>query len=235
MLLGILLAAVIVICIALVGVILLQRSEGGVLGMSGGGPGNFMSVRGTGDLLTRTTQILAGIFFVLCLVMTLVTGHIRRNTELTQGLKNLTLAPQSGPAGRVLGRRQRRSAIRRAGRACPGSAAGRRPRPVRPIGPSRRSDRAPRARSAADGRLKTAPQTPAGPAVAPKPAVAPRPAVKKPVKPVSDRAGRRDACARSSSGGPSARADACSDARACARRGPGRAGQSSGEPVGRVD
>jgi preprotein translocase subunit SecG len=96
MLLGILLAAVIVVCIALVGVILLQRSEGGVLGMSGGGPGNFMSVRGTGDLLTRTTQILAGIFFILCLVMTLVTGHMRRDAELTKGLKDLTLAPQSG-------------------------------------------------------------------------------------------------------------------------------------------
>ena len=48
MLLGILLAAVIEVSVALVGVILLQRSEGGVLGMSGGGPGNFMSARGTG-------------------------------------------------------------------------------------------------------------------------------------------------------------------------------------------
>ena len=50
----------------MVGIILLQRSEGGALGMSGGGPGNFMSARGTGDLLSRTTQILAGAFFLLC-------------------------------------------------------------------------------------------------------------------------------------------------------------------------
>ena len=93
MLLGILLATVIVVCIALVGVILLQRSEGGVLGMSGGGPGNFMSARGTGDLLTRTTQILAAIFFGLCLVMTLVTGHLRRESSITAKLRDLSIAP----------------------------------------------------------------------------------------------------------------------------------------------
>jgi preprotein translocase subunit SecG len=93
MLLGILLAAVIVVCIALVGVILLQRSEGGVLGMSGGGTGNFMSARGTGDLLTRTTQILAAVFFGLCLIMTLVTGHIRRQSSLENQLKGLAIAP----------------------------------------------------------------------------------------------------------------------------------------------
>jgi preprotein translocase subunit SecG len=94
MLLGILLALVIVVCVALVGVILLQRSEGGVLGMSGGGgAGNFMSARGTGDLLTRTTQILAGVFFGLCLLMTLVTGHIRRQSSLESQLKGLAIAP----------------------------------------------------------------------------------------------------------------------------------------------
>jgi preprotein translocase subunit SecG len=93
MLLGILLAAVIVVCIALVGVILLQRSEGGVLGLSGGGPGNFMSARGTGDLLTRTTQILAAIFFGLCLVMTLLTGHLRREASIASKLKDLAISP----------------------------------------------------------------------------------------------------------------------------------------------
>ena len=65
MLLDILLAILIVVCLSLIGVILLQRSEGGALGMSGGGPGAFMTARGTGDLLTRTTQILAAIFFAL--------------------------------------------------------------------------------------------------------------------------------------------------------------------------
>lgn len=98
MLLDILLAAVFVVCIALVGVILLQRSEGGVLGMSGGGPGNFMTARGTGDLLTRTTQILAAVFFGLCLTMTLITGHVRRESALANSLKTLTVAPTTAPA-----------------------------------------------------------------------------------------------------------------------------------------
>src|ERR1700679_338234 len=71
----ILLVTIILVAVAMVVTILLQRSEGGALGMSGGGPGNFMSARGTGDLLSRTTQILAGIFFVLCLTMTIIGGH----------------------------------------------------------------------------------------------------------------------------------------------------------------
>jgi len=75
MLLDILLAVLIVVLPVADRVILLQRSEGGALGMSGGGPGAFMTARGTGDLLTRTTQILAAIFFSLCLAMTLISGH----------------------------------------------------------------------------------------------------------------------------------------------------------------
>jgi len=76
----ILLVAIILIAVAMVITILLQRSEGGALGMSGGGPGNFMSARGTGDLLSRATQILAGIFFALCLAMTLLGGHHGRSS-----------------------------------------------------------------------------------------------------------------------------------------------------------
>ena len=51
------------IAAALVGVVLIQRSEGGGLGIGGGGgSGGFMSTRGTANLLTRTTAILAGAF-----------------------------------------------------------------------------------------------------------------------------------------------------------------------------
>jgi preprotein translocase subunit SecG len=87
MLLDILLAILIVVCLSLIGVILLQRSEGGALGMSGGGPGAFMTARGTGDLLTRTTQILAAVFFSLCLAMTLISGHTRGAGSLVDKLK----------------------------------------------------------------------------------------------------------------------------------------------------
>ena len=87
MLFGILLAINILVCVALVGVILLQRSEGGALGMGGGGGGNFMTARGAGDLLTRTTQILAGTFFVLSLAMTIIGGRSHIGTSVADRLK----------------------------------------------------------------------------------------------------------------------------------------------------
>lgn len=75
MLLSILLTIHILVCIALIGVILLQRSEGGAFGMGGGGSGSFMTARGAGDLLTRITAILATVFFILSLVLTLLSGR----------------------------------------------------------------------------------------------------------------------------------------------------------------
>jgi preprotein translocase subunit SecG len=61
------------ITIALIGVVLIQRSEGGGLGLGGGqGMGNFMSGRGTANLLTRTTAILGTAFFALSLTLALL-------------------------------------------------------------------------------------------------------------------------------------------------------------------
>ncbi|MDB5440386.1 MAG: preprotein translocase, SecG subunit, partial [Caulobacteraceae bacterium] len=71
MLFALLLVVNILICIALICVVLLQQSEGGALGM-GGGPSGFMTARGAGDLLTRTTWILAGAFIVLSLSLTVL-------------------------------------------------------------------------------------------------------------------------------------------------------------------
>ena len=62
----------VLIAIALVGVILLQKSEGGALGMGGGGMSGFMTGRSTANLLTRATAILAAAFMttsVLLVVM----------------------------------------------------------------------------------------------------------------------------------------------------------------------
>ena len=59
---------------ALIGVVLLQRSDGGGLGVgSSGGMGNFMSGRGTANLLTRATAILAIAFFALAVALALLT------------------------------------------------------------------------------------------------------------------------------------------------------------------
>ena len=62
-----------IIAAALVGVVLMQRSEGGGLGIGGGGsPGGLMSARGAADFLTRTTKWLAVLFVVLAIVMAAV-------------------------------------------------------------------------------------------------------------------------------------------------------------------
>jgi len=74
MLLNLLLVVEILVGIALTIVVLLQRSEGGALGM-GGGPSGFMTARGAGDLLTRTTWILGSAFFIIALVLTVLSGR----------------------------------------------------------------------------------------------------------------------------------------------------------------
>ena len=61
------------VTIALIGVVLIQRSEGGGLGIGGSqGMGAFMSGRGTANLLTRTTAILATLFMGLSLALALM-------------------------------------------------------------------------------------------------------------------------------------------------------------------
>ena len=61
------------VTLALIGVVLLHRSEGGGLGIgSSQGMGAFMTGRGTANLLTRTTAILGAVFFVLSLTLALL-------------------------------------------------------------------------------------------------------------------------------------------------------------------
>lgn len=79
-LIPIILTVHLMIAIALVLTILLQRSEGGGLGIGGGGGGggggmgSFMSARGTANLLTRTTAILAACFFATSLTLAILAG-----------------------------------------------------------------------------------------------------------------------------------------------------------------
>ena len=73
--------------LALIGVVLLQRSEGGGLGGMGGGGGGsgFMSSRGTANVLTRATAILAALFFVTSLLLSILAGINRNPTSILQG------------------------------------------------------------------------------------------------------------------------------------------------------
>jgi preprotein translocase subunit SecG len=67
------------VAVALVGLVLLQRSEGGALGIggSGGGMGGFLTGRGTANLLTRATAILAAVFILTSLVLARLAGGER--------------------------------------------------------------------------------------------------------------------------------------------------------------
>ncbi len=69
--------------LALIGVVLLQRSEGGGLGI--GSTGGFMTSRGTANVLTRATAVLAGLFFVTSLLLSILAGLNRKPTSIIPG------------------------------------------------------------------------------------------------------------------------------------------------------
>ena len=85
----VLLSIHLMIAAALVVIILLQRSEGGGLGIGGGGGGGggmggFMSARGTANLLTRATAILATCFFTTSLTLAIIADSGQKNSIADQ-------------------------------------------------------------------------------------------------------------------------------------------------------
>jgi preprotein translocase subunit SecG len=97
-----------IIAAALVGIVLIQRSEGGGLGVGGGGggPGGLLSARGSADFLTRTTKWLAIVFVVLAIVMAAVAVKATSGSEVDDTLQRAPIggaqpqqpAPQTAPA-----------------------------------------------------------------------------------------------------------------------------------------
>ncbi len=85
-----------IVAASLVGVILMQRSEGGGLGM-GGSPSGLMSARGAADFMTRTTTILATIFILLSISLAFVAARQGGGTTVDESFKRVE-APAS-PAG----------------------------------------------------------------------------------------------------------------------------------------
>ncbi len=75
---AILLALHVLFALALIGVVLLQRSEGGALGIGGGGGGGgmsgFMTARGSANLLTRATAVLGALFMGTSLALVILSG-----------------------------------------------------------------------------------------------------------------------------------------------------------------
>ena len=94
------------VTIALIGVVLIQRSEGGGLGIgTSQGMGGFMSGRGTTNLLTRTTAILGTAFFAISLALALLNrGTVGAGRSLLDNPPPLgTSAPAGAPASAVPG------------------------------------------------------------------------------------------------------------------------------------
>lgn len=92
-----------IIVLGLIGVVLLQRSEGG-LGLGGGGSGGvsgFMTGRGQANALTRATAILAALFFLTSLVLAIMShrGSAPRSIFGGSGQPAAGAPAQSGPSG----------------------------------------------------------------------------------------------------------------------------------------
>lgn len=89
---NVLIVAYLLIVLALIAVILLQRSEGGGLGMGSSNSNGLISVRGSANLLTRTTAILAALFFASAIALTVLTSVDRGTSSI------LDRASQGGEA-----------------------------------------------------------------------------------------------------------------------------------------
>ena len=84
-----------VVCVCLIGLVLLQRSEGGALGMGGGGSGALMSGRGAADALARMTQMAGGAFLITSLLLTVLSGAASSDSR---SVFDLIPHTQSAPA-----------------------------------------------------------------------------------------------------------------------------------------
>ena len=89
-----------IVAAMLVGIILMQKSEGGGLGV-GGSPSGMMSARGAGDLLTRTTATLAVLFVSLSITLAVLAAKEGKTETIDQSLQRDNGAPVSAPADDV--------------------------------------------------------------------------------------------------------------------------------------
>lgn len=106
---------------ALVGVVLMQRSEGGGLGV-GGNPSGLMSARGAADFLTRLTAILATLFVILSIVLAALAVDVTSGREIDTSLDRSIPAAQSQPADPLAGAAEQGAANSTAGAKQAGSS-----------------------------------------------------------------------------------------------------------------
>src|ERR1700741_3538139 len=93
-----------IVAALLVGVILMQKSEGGGLGVGGGSPSGLMSARGAADFLTRATAVLATIFVVLSIFLPALAGRTSEGRTIDTSLdRGAPVAPAAPPADPLAG------------------------------------------------------------------------------------------------------------------------------------
>ncbi len=125
-----------IVVLALIGVVLLQRSEGGGLGLGGGGGGGvsgFMTGRGQANALTRATAILAGLFFLTSIVLSLMASYGRGPRSIFEGATPSAPAGQQAPAGQGPGVLEQLQQLQGGQPAAPGGAP---PAPAQAPAPS---------------------------------------------------------------------------------------------------
>lgn len=91
----------VMLALAIIGVVLLQRSEGGGLGIGGGGGGmgSFLTGRGTANLLTKTTAILAAAFMVTSLTLSILAGGSTERRSIIEDLPPVAPIEDEPPSG----------------------------------------------------------------------------------------------------------------------------------------
>ncbi|HTM76618.1 MAG TPA: preprotein translocase subunit SecG [Devosia sp.] len=157
---NVLIVAYLLIVLALIAVILLQRSEGGALGIGGGG-GGFMTARGSANLLTRTTAILATLFFLTAIGLTVVSEFDRGSSSILERATSTEDGTQPTSVLDALGALQGESDLPVPGSAAPATDA---------APPADTSTPAPAATTAPASDLPIpASETPTAPAAAPEP------------------------------------------------------------------
>jgi preprotein translocase subunit SecG len=116
------------ICVALVGVVLMQSGKGGGLagGAFGGSAQTVFGGRGATDFLSKATMVLGGLFFAMSLVLALISSHSSSQTKSLMG-EQARKAAASAPA-------QQQGAAPGAGAQAPATPAGGAPAPAAPAG-----------------------------------------------------------------------------------------------------
>jgi preprotein translocase subunit SecG len=141
---SVLLVVHLLVVLALVGVVLLQRSEGGGLGIGGGGGGGgvqgFLTGRGQANALTRATAILAAAFFVLSIALSVMAGQNRQQRSIIDGAtrpaagQQTPATPQAPSGGNLLDQLRQIDGQSAPGGAQPPAPAG--AQPPRPAAPA---------------------------------------------------------------------------------------------------